>query len=96
MDQLAADRRMCSVLNITLLVHAGGNAESFICIGGHRILVLCLVCKRHLTVYILLFPESFDRKSRSSPERPLRSALILILSNLQCSYELINLYRSYD
>jgi hypothetical protein len=27
---LAADRRMCSVLNITLLVHVGGNAESFI------------------------------------------------------------------
>ena len=32
-DQRAADRRMCNVLNITLLVHAGlgGNAESFIC-----------------------------------------------------------------
>jgi hypothetical protein len=30
-DQLAADRKMCSVLNITLLVHVGGNAESFIC-----------------------------------------------------------------
>ena len=83
------------MLNITLLVHAGGNAEVLF-VGGHRILVLCLVCKRHPTVYILLFPESFDRKSRSAPERPLRSELILTLSNLQCSHELINLYRSYD
>jgi hypothetical protein len=32
------------VLNITLLVHVGGNAESFIC-RGHGILVLCLVYK---------------------------------------------------